>query len=443
MQSLSLPEHSVTRLDTVHCADALAWLRGAPSDWLNCAITSPPYFAVRDYGIDGQVGLEETPDAYVAQLVDVFRELRRVLRPDGCFWLNLGDSYWRDPKRGNQEVGGHAGLHTGRTAAAGMQHKHCDLPEKNLLGIPWRVALALQADGWILRAAAPWVKRSALPESVQDRPSSALEYVFLFVKSPRYWYDNTAIRQAASPASLARIAQSTFDQQTGGEKDYGHGPNGNRSARRTLENFAANPGRNRRNTDWYFDALSDEITALQALQEQGGVRLDDGGLPLAFDITADPSPLPHFAMMPRRLVTPMLLASCPAQVCAKCGAPYERVVERERVKVSDSPRYSGVSMRNDADDARFTHVSTTLGWRATCDCHADTRAGICLDMFAGTGTTLLEAQKHHRHYIGVDLNPDTVELARRRLQYRGDDRRMVREQEAGVQQISLFDGVGT
>ena len=121
------------------------------------------------------------------------------------------------------------------------------------------------------------------------------------------------------------------------------------------------------------------------------------------------------------------------------GAPYERVVERERVKVSDSPRYSGVSMKNDADDARFTHISTTLGWRATCSCAAATRPGIVYDPFMGSGTTALVAQRLGRHFVGTDINREYVELARTRIRYRGDDRRMVREQEAGVEQLSLLD----
>lgn len=146
-----------------------------------------------------------------------------------------------------------------------------------------------------------------------------------------------------------------------------------------------------------------------------------------FQIATEPRPFAHFAMYPQALIEPMVLAGCPAQVCAVCGAPYERVVERERVKVSDSPRYSGVSMRNDADDARFTHVSTTLGWRATCSCTAATRPGIVFDPFMGSGTTALVAQRLGRHYIGTDINAEYVRLAQTRLQYGGDDRRMIKE----------------
>jgi site-specific DNA-methyltransferase (adenine-specific) len=138
-----------------------------PEQSVHCCVTSPPYFGLRDYGHDGQIGLEDTPDAYVRQLVEVFRAVRRVLRDDGTLWLNLGDSYASD---------------------------------KNLLGIPWRVAFALQADGWYLRQDIIWHKPNPMPESVTDRCTKAHEYVFLLSKGPRYWFDAEAI---AEPATYA------------------------------------------------------------------------------------------------------------------------------------------------------------------------------------------------------------------------------------------------
>lgn len=354
---LSLPEHSVTSLDAIHHADALAWLRSAPSDWLNCVVTSPPYYGLRQYTDDDsrEIGLEDTPEQYVERLVAVFREIRRVLRPDGVCWLNLGDSY----------------------------------AAKNLIGIPWRVAFALQDDGWILRSDVIWHKPNPMPESVTDRPTKAHEYVFLLVKSARYWYDSDAVREPHKHPNNARRVDkgSNFQNEAIMRHDPGiwHGRAGNHPS-----------GRNKR-TVW--------------------------------TVTTEPRPFRHFAMMPSKLAEIMILAGCPAQVCAVCGAPYERVVERERVKVSDSPRYSGVSMRNDADNARFAHVRTTIGWRATCSCAAETRPGIVYDPFVGSGTTALVAQRLDRHYIGTDINREYVELARTRLRYRGDDRRMLREQK--------------
>lgn len=163
-------------------------------------VTSPPYFGLRDYGIDGQLGLEQTPDAYVANMVQVFREVWRVLKDDGTLWLNLGDSY------ASGEVGRHDKISSGNVALRGKKFLGLDrqqskvntgMPTKNLLGIPWRVAFALQADGWYLRQDIIWHKPNPMPESVTDRCTKAHEYIFLLSKSERYFYDAAAISEAA------------------------------------------------------------------------------------------------------------------------------------------------------------------------------------------------------------------------------------------------------
>ena len=161
-------------------------------------------------------------------------------------------------------------------------------------------------------------------------------------------------------------------------------------------------------------------------------------------VPTEPKPFAHFAMFPQALIEPMILAGCPAQVCAKCGAPYERLVEREPMEVRHSGRaaqmgeYGRTCTSGTMTKPPMTH---TLGWRATCSCAAATRPGIVYDPFMGSGTTALVAQRLGRHFVGTDINREYVELARTRLRYRGDDRRMVREQEAGVEQLSLLDTV--
>jgi DNA modification methylase len=172
-----------------------------PDASVQCCVTSPPYFGLRDYGHDGQIGLEETPDAYVAEMVALFREVRRVLKDDGTLWLNLGDSYARTGGT-DRKVSATATVGSTRntlnqitdrtTTAAKFGAK-----EKDLLGIPWRVAFALQADGWYLRSDIIWHKPNPMPESVTDRPTKAHEYVFLLTKSARYYYDSAAIAEEA------------------------------------------------------------------------------------------------------------------------------------------------------------------------------------------------------------------------------------------------------
>ena len=185
---------------TLLVGDALERLRELPDDSVQTCVTSPPYWGLRDYGVEGQIGLESTPDEYVARLVRVFEEVRRVLKPDGTLWLNLGDSYANDGKWGGSTGGKHAGGLHGNTNA-GRGKKTTGLPPKNLIGIPWRVAFALQAAGWTLRQDIVWHKPNPMPAPVTDRCVSAHEYLFLLSKSERYHFDHVAIREPATGRS--------------------------------------------------------------------------------------------------------------------------------------------------------------------------------------------------------------------------------------------------
>jgi len=182
--------------------DALTVLKTLAAGSVQCCVTSPPYWGLRDYGIEGQIGLEPTPELYVEHLVEIFREVKRVLKKDGTFWLNLGDSYagsckgeggiYELSKKQNSNRGSHYGKDNG------IIHKFdSGLKPKDLVGIPWRVALALQADGWWLRQDIIWAKGNPMPESVCDRNTKSHEYIFLLTKSPRYYYDNIAIQERA------------------------------------------------------------------------------------------------------------------------------------------------------------------------------------------------------------------------------------------------------
>jgi DNA modification methylase len=190
----------------IHTGDCLEVMRGMADQSANCCVTSPPYFGLRDYGVDGQIGLEPTPDAYVARLVEVFGEVRRVLRDDGTLWLNLGDSYGGG---GDTIIRGRAGEPSSRPTetkagaiaatikAAWLGVTRSGLPAKNLIGIPWRVAFALQSDGWYLPQDIIRHKHNPMPESVTDRCTNSHEYVFLMAKSARYWYDAEAVQEQA------------------------------------------------------------------------------------------------------------------------------------------------------------------------------------------------------------------------------------------------------
>lgn len=186
-------EERVDQLMLLMVGDCVEQMRSLPDCSVNTCITSPPYFGLRDYGIDGQIGLEDTPDAYVARLVEVFREVRRVLRDDGTLWLNLGDSY----TSGGRATRAPDAKHDGARDMGFRAPTPDGLKPKDLIGIPWRVAFALQADGWYLRQDIIWHKPNPMPESVRDRCTKAHEYVFLLSKGPRYYFDADAIKEIA------------------------------------------------------------------------------------------------------------------------------------------------------------------------------------------------------------------------------------------------------
>lgn len=180
--------------------DCIEMMRTLPEKSINCCVTSPPYFGLRDYGHEGQIGLEETPDAFVQKLVEVFREVKRVLKDDGTLWLNLGDSYVGTGAKGEHKDPKHP---EGRNAQSDTpkNNKVAGLKSKDLIGIPWRVAFALQSDGWYLRQDIIWHKPNPMPESVQDRCTKAHEYIFLLSKCSKYYYDIEPIREDIKPTS--------------------------------------------------------------------------------------------------------------------------------------------------------------------------------------------------------------------------------------------------
>ena len=208
-------------LNTIQNTDALSLLRSLPDSSIHSIITSPPYFAQRDYGSPDQIGLEDTPDAYIAKLVEVFREARRVLRSDGTFWLNIGDNYvgaTSQHKEGGSQgkTSRYSRKHMNGIPTTGRSKRNktfyeMGLPMKSLVGMPWRVAFALQADGWILRSDIIWHRPSA-SESVKDRPTHAHEYVFMFAKSQHYYYDRSAMLTptGANIQSVWKIGGSPF-----------------------------------------------------------------------------------------------------------------------------------------------------------------------------------------------------------------------------------------
>jgi DNA modification methylase len=277
----------------LHLGDCRQILQVLPAQSVNCCVTSPPYFGLRDYGMANQIGLEQTHDAYVAELVAVFREVRRVLRDDGTLWLNLGDSYCsiggehtgrKDNQQGvgagNRQWKGGSGRADKVVKSDGLSRRNRDgtkapgLKPKDLIGIPWRVAFALQADGWWLRQDIIWHKPNPMPESVTDRCTKAHEYIFLLSKSARYWYDAEAIK-SPSVSAAPRGGANAFRGQ-GHFRNSDGGP-ANRNGR-DMASIGRSEHRNRRSV---------------------------------WTVATQPYKGAHFATFPPKLVEPCILAGCP------------------------------------------------------------------------------------------------------------------------------------
>jgi len=393
--------------------DALANLKTLTSDSVHCCVTSPPYFGLRDYGVAGQIGLEPDPAEYVVRLQEVFHEVQRVLRPDGTLWLVLGDSYARSAKKGQHKPGDRgkqayiydrgngrasAALHLASEAAGSRNGRIrqgdrapvrvCGdaLKPKDLIGIPWMVAFALREDGWYLRSDVIWEKPNVLPESVRDRPTKAHEYVFLFSKSERYYYDHEAIKEPCVMKPQRRLTPRLKNPSVKGHQMPLH---------RRPEGSTGGGTRNAR-TVW--------------------------------EICPKPYKGAHFAVFPEELVERCLLAATSAGgCCAACGTPFARAVSqytslesgpgragRTPAEVNANGKWAGKQYGTNLKLGPVVYTDTK-GWHAACKCPSPREAPcVVLDPFMGSGTTGIVADKLGHRFIGNELNPEYVELAKER-----------------------------
>lgn len=374
--------------------------------------------------IDQQIGQETTPEEYVDNIVTVARELRRVLRPDGTFWLNIGDTWANDakgPRGADKSTLNGGGDYQLRATPPGQQSgwrlSDWNLKKKDMVGVPWTVALALRADGWYLRHRIVWHKPNAYPSSVTDRPTNDVEEIFLLSKSPNYYYDFFAIKEPQTGTSHSR--------------GNGHHPKlaERNSGIRANESFNTSAylnvpgGRNARSL-WAADG--DDLFNWLSQHPQGQALLDEyielRGLSSVWRINTKGYSGAHFATFAPRLAERMVLAGSSPKACEHCRAPWQRVVER--VPCDDPDGYRGSKFTTERkqqlyEDAgtgtRYVHRDTGR-WAPTCKCKNNTGSGRCLvfDPFAGTATVGEVCIKHSRNFIGLDLSPEYIGLARQR-----------------------------
>ena len=300
----------------IHTGDCIEVMKTMAEQSVQCCVTSPPYFGLRDYGNDGQIGLEETPEAFVAKLVEVFREVKRVLADDGTLWLNLGDSYAGSGGKSQPQPDASGGLSNKKLGTRGKQGSSASyggferpntlgngLKPKDLIGIPWRVAFALQQDGWYLRQDIIWSKPNPMPESVTDRCTKAHEYIFLLSKKAKYYYDAEAIKEQSTDESLARLLRGVSDNHKNTNGAPGQTPHSLAKPRKNI----------RKEYDSSMGGGGSSFKGHSGYKKADGSLICDGtrNKRSVWEVTTQPYSGAHFATFPPDLIKPCILAGCP------------------------------------------------------------------------------------------------------------------------------------
>ena len=324
--------------NTIINGNSLEVLKSLPDNSIDCCVTSPPYYALRDYGCDGQIGLEETPEKYIESLCDVFSEVRRVLTPEGTLWLNIGDSY-NGNKVGNTEV-----VKNKKVSESNDFHKKLwgGAKPKDLIGVPWMLAFSLRSQGWYLRQDIIWQKPNPMPESVTDRCTKSHEYIFLMSKSQKYYFDYEAIQEPC--ADQSRTNYACGNRTNGINKDRNDNDFGERS-----KNWKP------RTKNCQYDGQKPNSFHLSRENGEPDKEYYVRNKRDVWSVNVKPCSEAHFATYPFELIKPCILAGCPEN-------------------------------------------------------------GIVLDPFMGSGTTAIVARSLNRNYLGVELNPEYIKIAHKRLE---------------------------
>ena len=329
-------------IDKIYQGDSLEVLKTFEDNSIDCCVTSPPYYALRDYGVDGQIGVEETPEKYIERLTEVFTEVHRVLKPNGTLWLNIGDSYWGggccSPKLNKHSKGNKGGYKS-----------------KDLIGIPWMLAFSLRNTGWYLRQDIIWQKGNPMPESVKDRCTKSHEYIFLLSKSGKYYFDYEAIQEEANPSYTSKNIRFGGNKYGDNNEPHFQIYSGNiykPKMKVRVENNGYSKLEHTKNCQY-----DGQVPNTMHLKREEGIKDEVYFVRNKRDvwsINVKPNKEAHFATYPPELVSTCILAGCP-------------------------------------------------------------EGGVVLDTFMGSGTTGIVAYKLGRHYVGIELNPEYVEMAERRI----------------------------
>jgi DNA modification methylase len=395
--------------------DSLSVLRTLPSESVNCVVTSPPYWGLRDYGIEGQLGLEKTFEEYITKLCDIFDEIKRVLRKDGTCWVNLGDSY-NSHSTGNGNVGGIEGKNKPLCDIQAGNNKKPNLPDKSLCLIPQRFAIEMVNRGWICRNTIIWHKPNCMPSSAKDRFTVDFEYVFFFVKSQKYWFE--------------QVFEPHLENKVGVKKE---------TELLIRKNFQERPSYNDFNK-WYQQNINNKSKFIINGQSRNGLG-EGNSLAIYYKVfgynlgrnkrcvwtvTTQPFKEAHFATYPEKLISPMIQAGCPKYICKKCGKAREKIY-KEGDLVTSGPNKMAIKPRGFAQNKMVIQdlpkdpygdmprrEKDFIGY-SSCSCNAGFEPGVVLDPFSGAGTTAVVAKKQGKRYLGIEIKREYIDMSDKRL----------------------------
>jgi len=359
--------------------DALTTLKDINNETVDCIITSPPYWALRDYKVEGQIGQEKTINEYVNHLIQIFNECKRVLKKEGTCWIVLGDTYSAVHTGGYKSIKSTVGANRPE-AQEFKQNKQTNYPDKTLCMIPERFAIKMIDNGWILRNKIIWYKPNCMPSSATDRFTVDYEYIYFFVKSKKYYFKTQYEPLADSTNEVYERIQegTTAIKRFGGVNKY--------------KNWKENP--------MYSGKPYNP-------NDKGRIKRT------VWKISPKPFPEAHFAVFPEELVKQCLDAGCPSEICVKCNKP-----RKEIVKIIDKipGQWSNRTETETGHPKMIYNVVRENQGLSDCGCKIGFKQGIILDPFSGAGTTALVATKNNRQFIGIELNPDYIQISKKRLE---------------------------
>jgi site-specific DNA-methyltransferase (adenine-specific) len=363
----------------IHLGDALEVLKTFPDNQIDMCITSPPYWGLRDYGVDGQLGLEPNFNDYINRLCTIFDEVKRCLKDSGTCWVNIGDTYSSSHTGGHHSNKSTVGANTEGVQEFRQTKLRGQLPDKPLVGIPFRFALEMINNGWILRNTIIWYKPNCMPSSVKDRFTVDFEYLFFFTKNKNYYFEQ----------QLEKTKKDSL-------KQYKYGLH-------TRVNDLVYPG-DAKNSFHDIDKMEDSFNNPNFKNKRA-----------VWTITTKPYKEAHFAVYPPELIETPIKAGCPQFICNECGKPRIKITESKIVKRKRLNEFTQPTKDRSLSPNSYVGKEVISESYSDCGCNAGFHQGIVLDPFIGSGTTAAVAKSLGRNYIGIELNPDYLDLIKNRV----------------------------